>query len=66
MEMEFVKITGIVALIIFLVAYVGDKTISWFVNSGNPTTEKIDGILGYIATGTFGLAAACGIIHLFA
>lgn len=61
--MEFVKITGIVALIIFLVAYVGDKTISWFVN---PTTEKIDEILGYIATGTFGLAAACGIIHLFA
>lgn len=63
--MEIVKIIGIVAIIVFLVAYIGDKTISWFVNPGS-TMEKIDQILGYVATGAFSVASACGIIHLFA
>ena len=63
--MEIVKTIGIIAIILFLVAYVGEKTLGWFANPGS-TTEKIDQILGYVSTGAFALASACGIIALFA
>lgn len=63
--MELVKIIGIVAIIVFLVSYIGDKTLSWFVKPGS-VTEKIDQILGYVSNGAFAIASACGIIHLFA
>lgn len=63
--MEIVKIIGIAAILVFLVAYIGEKTISWFVRPGS-SLEKIDKILGYVATGAFSIASACGIIHLFA
>lgn len=63
--MGIVKTIGIIAVIVFLVAYLGEKTLNWFVKPGS-TTEKIDQLLGYVATGAFALAAACGIISLFA
>ena len=63
--MEIVKIIGIASILIFLVAYIGDKTLSWFVKPGS-VAEKIDEILGYVSSGAFAIASACGIIHLFA
>lgn len=63
--MEIVKTIGIIAILIFLVAYLGEKTLGWFAKPGS-TTEKIDQILGYVSTGAFALASACGIISLFA
>ena len=62
--MEIVKIIGIAAILVFLVAYIGEKTIGWFVKPCT-TAEKIDEILGYVANGSFALASACGIIFLF-
>ena len=62
--MEIVKIIGIIALVIFLVAYIGDKTIAWFVKPGT-IVEKIDAICGYVASGAFAIGTACGIIYLF-
>ena len=63
--MEIVKIIGIVSILLFLIAYVGDKTIAWFVKPGS-VLEKIDEICGYVAAGAFAIASACGIIYLFA
>ena len=63
--MEIVKIIGIVSIVLFLIAYVGDKTLAWFVKPGS-TLEKIDEICGYVAAGDFAIASACGIISLFA
>ena len=63
--MEIVKIIGIASILIFLVAYIGDRTLSWFVKPGS-VVEKIDEILGYVSSGAFAIASACGIIYLFA
>lgn len=63
--MEIVKIIGIIALIVFLVAYIGTKVISWFVLSGE-VVNKIEEILEYVETASLTIGAVCGIIHLFA
>ena len=63
--MEIVKIIGIASILIFLVAYIGDRTLGWFVKPGS-VAEKIDEILGYVSSGAFAIASACGIIYLFA
>lgn len=63
--MEIVKIIGIIALIIFLVAYIGTKVISWFVLSGE-VVNKVEEILEYVSSASLTIGAACGIIHLFA
>ena len=63
--MGIVKIIGIIAILIFLVAYIGDRTITWFVKPGSILVKVVE-ILDYVATGTFYLASACGIIYLFA
>ena len=62
--MRIIKIIGIIAIIVFLVAYIGNKAISWFADPGS-TLDKIRQILGYAATGAFTIAASCGIISLF-
>ena len=53
--MEIVKIIGIASILIFLVAYIGDRTLSWFVKPGS-VAEKIDEILGYVSSGAFAIA----------
>ena len=63
--MEIVKIIGIIALIVFLVAYIGTKVISWFVLSGD-VVNKVEEILEYVSSVSLIIGAACGIIHLFA
>ena len=63
--MELIKIIGIIAIIVFLVAYIGNRAISWFVVPGT-TLEKVEDILSFVATGGLAIAASCGIIHLFA
>ena len=63
--MEFVKIVGIIALVVFLVAYVGHRCIKWFVSCGDKW-DRIEEILEYIEVGSLTLGAVCGIIHLFA
>ncbi len=62
--MEIVKIIGIIALIVFLVAYIGTKVISWFALSGE-IVNKIEEILEYVSTGSLTIGAVCGIIYLF-
>lgn len=63
--MEIVKIIGIIALIIFLVSYIGTKVISWFVLSGE-VVNKVEEILEYVSSGSLTIGVVCGIIHLFA
>lgn len=63
--MEIVKIIGIIALIIFLVAYIGTKVISSFVLSGE-VVNKVEEILEYVSSGSLTIGAVCGIINLFA
>ena len=63
--MEFVKIVGIIALVVFLVAYVGHRCIKWFVSCGDKW-DRIEEILEYIEVGSLTLGAVCVIIHLFA
>jgi hypothetical protein len=62
--MNTIKILGIVACIVFLAAYIADRTLLWFVKPGSKA-EKIDELLEYISTGAFALAGALGIINLF-
>ena len=62
--MQIVKVIGIIAIIVFLVAYIGEKAISWFAEPGD-IINTIVRILGYIATGAFSIGASCGIISLF-
>lgn len=62
--MELVKVIGIIALIVFLVAYIGDMTTSWFIHN-EETLKKVDQILDCIAFGGITVALACGLIHLF-
>ena len=63
--MEIVKIIGIIALIIFLVAYIGTKVISWLVSS-EKVVDKVGEILEYVSSGSLTIGVVCGIIHLFA
>lgn len=62
--MRIIKIIGIIAIIAFLVAYIGEKAIGWFSDPGS-TMDKIRQILGYVATGAFSIGATCGVISLF-
>jgi hypothetical protein len=63
--MEIVKIIGIIALILFVVAVIAKKAVILFVETG-ATQDKIVEILGYVITGSFTIAASCGLINLFA
>ena len=64
--MEIVKIIGISALILFLVAYIGNWALSFIDNPTGKGVEKIIKILGHVSAGAFTLAGVCGIISLFA
>lgn len=63
--MEVIRFIGVIASIIFLIAYIASKVIIWFAHPGS-TLEKVSKILEYVTTGAWSIAAACGIIHLFA
>ena len=66
--MEIVKIIGIIALIISLVAYLGTKCtkiISWFVLS-KEVMKKVEEILEFVFSTSLTIGAVCGIVHLFA
>lgn len=63
--MEIVKIIGIIALIVFLVADIGTKVISWLVSS-EKVVDKVGEILEYVSSGSLTIGVVCGIIHLFA
>lgn len=62
--MRIIKIIGIIAIVAFLVSYIAEKAIAWFAEPGS-TIDKIREILGYVATGSFAIAASCGVIALF-
>lgn len=62
--MVIAQITGIIALIVFLLAYIGKTVVTWFTNPSD-LTDKIINICEYIATGALTLGAVCGIITLF-
>ena len=63
--MEIVKIIGIIALVVFLVACIGHRCIKWFCFCGD-NWDKVEQILEYVETGSLTLGSVCGIIHLFA
>ena len=63
--MKTIKIIGIIALILFVVAVIAKKAVIWFVDPGE-TQDKILQIIGYVITGSFTIAASCGLLHLFA
>lgn len=63
--MEFVKIVGIIALVVFLVAAIGHKCIKWFIPTGD-VWNRVEEILEYVEVGSLTLGSVCGIIHLFA
>lgn len=62
--MGIVKVVGIIALVVFLVAYIGDKVMEWI--STSSVCDKICQILEYVECGAMTIALVCGIIHLFA
>lgn len=63
--METIKIVGLIALILFLFAYIGNKAITWLVLP-DARIAKVEKILQYVASGSLTVAAACGMIHLLA
>lgn len=63
--MGIVKIVGIVALLVFLAAFIGRAVIVWFCDSST-IIDKVRATLGYVTTGAMTIAAVCGIIRLFA
>ena len=62
--MKTLQIIGIIAICIFLVAYIGCKAIDWFVSPGS-IKDKIVDILSYVASGSLAVAATLGVICLF-
>lgn len=63
--MQAIKIIGIIALVIFVVAVIAKKAFGWFVSPGKVLDKAME-ILGYVITGSLTIAASCGIICLFA
>lgn len=62
--MEIVKIIGIIALIISLVAYLGTKCTKIILSK--EVMKKVEEILEFVFSTSLTIGAVCGIIHLFA
>lgn len=60
--MELVRIIGIIAMLFFLVAYIGGKVIGWF--TSGEIVDRIVSILVSVSTGALTIGTVCGIIHL--
>lgn len=63
--MGAIRIIGIIALVIFLIAIIGKYTIKWFATKWEKRDKAVS-ILGYVATASLVATAACGIVYLFA
>ena len=61
--MGTIKVIGIIAIIILVVAYLGEKVLTWFIEPSD-TTDKIEDILGSVALAALVVGVACGLLCL--
>lgn len=62
--MGTIKVIGIIAIIILVVAILGKKVLTWFIEPSD-TTDKVEDILGCIAVASLVVGVACGLLFLF-
>lgn len=64
--MGAIRIIGIIALVIFLIAIIGKYTIKWFVTKWEKRDKAVS-LLGHVAIiAALVATAASGIVYLFA